>query len=53
VGYLLSMNEPRQAGLGGLPARHLLDCGNLKLLWQEVHNFWASRNMVLAGSHFV
>ena len=53
VGYLLSMNEPRQAGLGGLPARHLLDCGNLQRLWQEVRNFWASRNMVLVGSHFV
>jgi hypothetical protein len=53
VGYLLSMNEPRQAGLGGLPAKHLLDCGNLQRLWQEVQNFWASRNMLLAGSHFV
>ncbi len=53
VGYLLSMNEPRQAGLGGLPAKHALDCGNLQRLWQEVQNFWTSRNMVLAGSHFV
>jgi hypothetical protein len=53
VGFLLSMNEPRRAGLGGLPAKHLLDCGNLERLWQEVQNFWASRNMVLAGSHFV
>jgi hypothetical protein len=53
VGYLLSMNESRRAGLGGLPARHLLDCGNLQRLWYEVQNFWESRNMVLAGSHFV
>jgi hypothetical protein len=53
VGYLLSVNEPRQSGLGGLPTRHLLNCGNLERLWQEVRNFWASRNMVLAGSHFV
>ena len=53
LGYLLSMNEPRKAGLGGLPARHFLDCDNLLLLWQEVHNFWASRHMVLEGSHFV
>src|SRR5947209_2029312 len=30
AGYLLSMNEPRQSGLGGLPARHQLDCGNLE-----------------------
>jgi hypothetical protein len=53
VAYLLSMNEPRQTGLGGLPARHRLNCDNLERLWQEVRNFWASRNMVLAGSYFV
>jgi hypothetical protein len=47
------MNEPRQAGLGGLPAKHLLDCGNLQKLWQEVRDFWASRNRTLVGSHFV
>ena len=53
VGYLLSMNEPRQVGLGGLPDRHRLNCRNLQRLWQEVQTFWASRNMVLTGSHFV
>jgi hypothetical protein len=53
VGFLLSMNEHRKAGLGGLPTKHQLDSENLARLWQEVHNFWASRNMVLTGSHFV
>jgi hypothetical protein len=53
VAYLLSMNEPRQAGLGGLPTRHPLECGNLKRLWDEVQTFWASRNMLLENSHFV
>lgn len=53
IGYLLSMNEPRRAGLGGLPARHRLDCGNLQRLWKEVQHFWASRNMMLANSYFV
>jgi hypothetical protein len=53
IGYLLSMNEPRQAGLGGLPTRHPLNGDNLQRLWQEIHNFWAGRNMVLTGSHFV
>jgi hypothetical protein len=53
VGYLLSMNEPRPAGLGGLPDRHPMNAGNLQRLWQEVHDFWANRNMVLVGSHFV
>jgi Domain of unknown function (DUF4365) len=53
VGYLLSMNEPREAGIGGLPARHLLDCNNLQRFWQEVQDFWASRNRVLTGSYFI
>jgi hypothetical protein len=53
VGYLLSMNEPRPAGLGGLPARHRLDCRNLRRLWHEVQSFWASRSTLLVGSHFV
>ncbi|MGH7173525.1 MAG: DUF4365 domain-containing protein [Gemmataceae bacterium] len=53
VGYLLSMNEPRRAGLGGLPARHLLDGGNLQRLWHEVQHFWARRNVLLVNSYFV
>lgn len=52
VAYLPSMNESRSAGLGGLPARHLLG-NNLQRLWQEVHDFWMSRNMVLENSYFV
>jgi len=52
AGYILSTNEPRQAGLGGLPCRHLLDCDSLKRLWHEVQTFWASRTMVLVGSTF-
>jgi hypothetical protein len=53
LGFVLSMNEPRQAGLGGLPTTHPLDCRNLRRLWQEVQAFWTSRNMVLVGSNFV
>ncbi len=52
LGYILSMNEPRKTGLGGLPDKHLLDGGNLEKLWHEVRNFWTSRNMMLVGSHF-
>jgi len=39
VGYLLSLNEPRTSGLGGLPARHVIDCDNLQRLWHEVQIF--------------
>jgi hypothetical protein len=53
LGYILSMNEPRKTGLGGLPTRHPLDRTNLERLWHEVRNFWASRDMVLTGSCFV
>jgi hypothetical protein len=53
VGYLHSMNEPRRAGIGGLPATYKLDCNNLQVLWQEIYDFWASRNMVLSKSNFV
>ena len=53
LGYLLSMNELRQAGLGGLPARHRLNPDNLQRLWDEVHNFWASRDMILESSYFL
>jgi hypothetical protein len=39
--------------MGGLPARHLLDCGNLERLWGEVQNYWASQTLVVSASHFV
>ncbi|MGL4553389.1 MAG: hypothetical protein ACRC33_19655 [Gemmataceae bacterium] len=42
LGYVLSMNEPRPTGLGGLPARHLLDCPTLARLWNEVRGYWAT-----------
>lgn len=52
-GYLLSVNEPRHAGFGGLPAKHLLNWENMQRLWEEVQAFWASRDMMLTSSYFV
>lgn len=52
IGYLFSMNQPRRSGLGGIPARHSLDCDNLLRLWQEVQSFWTSRDMTLKDSTF-
>ena len=49
AGFILSVNEPRK-GLGGLPTEHKLDCDTLRTLWQEVHDFWSARDMVLKGS---
>jgi hypothetical protein len=51
-GYILSVNEPRK-GIGGLSTRHRLDCRNLRRLWQEVFNFWSSRDMTLRGSYYL
>ena len=53
VGYLLSMNEPRQTGIGGLPAKYVLNCGNLERLWHEVRNFWLRQDIVRTPSYFV
>ncbi len=50
-GYVLSVNESRK-GIGGLSTKHRLDGGNLQRLWQEVFDFWSSRDMILKGSHF-
>jgi hypothetical protein len=51
VGYILSVNEPRK-GIGGLSTKHRLDCRALPRLWQEVFDYWSSRDMVLKGSRF-
>jgi hypothetical protein len=52
TGYLLSVNEPRK-GIGGLSMKHRLNGESLRRLWQEVHDYWSERGMVLKGSYFV
>jgi hypothetical protein len=52
IGYILSVNQPRK-GIGGLITKHKLDCGALERLWQEVYDYWSSRNMMLEDSFFV
>ncbi|WP_165224783.1 DUF4365 domain-containing protein [Aquisphaera insulae] len=51
VGFLLSVNEPR-GGVASLTTRFRIDCGVLERLRDEVIEFWSSRDMTLAGSHF-
>lgn len=53
AGYILSTNGAREAGLGGIPTRHPLDCDNLARLWQEVHRYWVDRPKVMPTSYFV
>lgn len=51
VGFLLSVNEPR-GPVASLTTAFRIDCDTLRQLAEEVHAFWASRNMVLRGSRF-
>jgi hypothetical protein len=49
--FLYSVNEPGPA-ISSLPAKHCLNPENLNLLWQEVHDFWSKRDMILKDSRF-
>lgn len=51
VGFLLSVNEPRDH-VTSLTTQFRIDCILLSQLRDEVVGFWASRDMVLAGSRF-
>lgn len=51
VGYILSVNEARDH-VASLCTKYVLNCENLKILWQEVHDYWSTRNMILRGSRF-
>lgn len=51
AGYIVSINEPRDH-MPTLPTTFKIDCAALATLANEVHQYWASRDMVLAGSHF-
>jgi hypothetical protein len=51
IGYLLSINEPRER-VASLITDFKIDCAVLEQLAHEVREFWASRDMVLAGSKF-
>jgi hypothetical protein len=51
LGFLLSVNEPRDQ-VASLTTQFRIDCTLLGQLRDEVVGFWASRDMVLAGSRF-
>ena len=51
VGYLLSINEPR-AHIASLTTKFKIDCSVLKILRDEVIEYWKSRDMVLKDSKF-
>ena len=51
VGFFLSVNEPRDR-VASLTTSFRIECDTLRLLRDEVHAFWSSRDMVLTGSRF-
>jgi hypothetical protein len=51
AGFLLSVNEPR-AHVSSLTTVFRITCDTLRLLRDEVHAYWSSRDMVLANSLF-
>jgi hypothetical protein len=51
VGFLLSVNEPRQ-NVASLTTQFPINCGLLEHLRDEVVEFWSNRRMPLTGSRF-
>jgi hypothetical protein len=51
-GYILSVNQPMDRDLFGLPSAYPMNCANLGILWREVDDYWKSRDMVLKHSAF-
>lgn len=49
--YILSVNEPRK-GMTSFPTKYPLNRKNMLKLWDEVSEYWASKDMVLKNSHF-
>jgi hypothetical protein len=51
-GYILSVNEPMDGDLVGLPLIYPMDCTNLGILWKEVDDYWKSKDMAMNHSAF-
>jgi hypothetical protein len=51
VGYILSVNEPRPH-VASLTTKFRIDSSVLKVLRDEVVEYWTSREMILTGSRF-
>ncbi len=53
VAYIASVNEAGCGRFASLPTDHSLnDPAILQRLWDEIHQYWRSRDMVLKGSVF-
>lgn len=50
--YIISANATVSKDLPSIPITYPLDAANLARLWNEVDNYWKSRNMELKNSVF-
>ena len=50
---IVSVNEPRTRGLGGVSMQYPLNCRNLELLWEEVQAFWGASRLAPVNSRFI
>ena len=52
IGYILAILGGMTAPIPSLPVNFVLDAGNLRLLWDEVRQFWRGRDMNMRHSAF-
>jgi hypothetical protein len=51
--YVIAIFGGMKAGFSSMSTQHPLNPGTLKLLWEEVRDYWQGRNMHQAKSRFV
>ncbi|HWG45086.1 MAG TPA: hypothetical protein VN688_20115 [Gemmataceae bacterium] len=51
-GYILAILEGMTDPISSFPTNFPLDCANLRLLWEEVRQFWKGRGMDMRHSVF-
>ncbi len=53
LGYIWAVLGSMRDAIPSLPTNFPLDCANLRLLWEEVRQFWQGRDMDMRRSAFV
>jgi hypothetical protein len=50
--YIVSIDERTGTSISGMTTQHELDAQNLRILWNEVNNYWQGRDMRVMQSAF-
>jgi hypothetical protein len=51
-GYILAVLEEMTDSIPSLPTSFPLDAPNMRILWEEVRQFWQGRDMAMRQSAF-